>query len=180
MSEAGSRERENMVAVGSVTKPHGVRGCVRVLSFDPKSESLLETKKVFLKSPEAGELKEFEILEASRHKQFFLVQLKGITNMDEAGALKGWIVCVPDDEPSSLGEGEYYYDELIDMQAYLSSDEFLGKIAGFIETPAHDVMVIKNGDREFMLPMIDDVVVEVDKKNKKVVLFTEGLIVESE
>lgn len=180
MSDASSSEQEDVLVLGLVTKAHGVRGCIKVLPFGPESEIILKIKKIFLKSPETGKLKEFEILTSSKHKRFFLIQLKGVTNINEADALKNWLVCVPMPEHPNLSEDEYYYHELIDMQAYSASGEFLGKIEGFMETPAHDVIVIRNKRKELLLPMIDGVLVEVDKNAKKVVLFTEGLLVENE
>jgi len=180
MQDTAQHAKGDMVALGRVVKPHGVRGCIRILLFNPRSESFSKLKTVYLKSPATNGLKSFGVQQASRHKQLFIVQLEGVNNLGEAEALRDWLVYAPKSELSELGEDEYYYYELIGMDAYSESGELIGRIKGFITTPAHDVLVIKNGDKELMLPWIDGVMVDVDQKNGRVVLETVGLIVDSE
>lgn len=180
MSDTTPHDQGDMVALGRIVKPHGVRGCVCILPFNPQSESFAELKRAFLKSPVTDGFKLFNVQRTSRHKQFFIIQLEGVDDLNKAQALRGWLIYVPKSELKKLDEDEYYYYELIDMEAYSKSGESLGRIAGIITTPAHDVLVIKSGDKEMMLPWIDGAVVDIDRENKRVVLETDKLVVESE
>jgi len=179
MPKSGMRGRDELVALGRITKPHGVRGQFRVLPFNPETEAFAEQKTLGLQSPRTGEVREFDVLDVRRHKGFFLVRLDGVDSLDEAEKLRDWVVVIPQSELGPLEEDEYYYYELEGMSAYTESDEHLGRIEGFIRTAAHDVAVIKGKSGEFMLPWIDGIVLDVDREQGRVVIDSQGGIVKS-
>jgi 16S rRNA processing protein RimM len=173
---SGKRRPElRYLAIGRIVRAHGLRGEVsaRVLTDFP--ERFDTTEWVYLGN-------EFEAtpyrLESYRwHKEHVLLTLKGVTNRTEAEQLKGQLVQVPIDEAIALPAGSYYLYQLIGLRVQDIGGNDLGTLTSIMETGANDVYVVKNDDREILLPAIPDVVKTIDIANGvMVVQVMEGLI----
>jgi 16S rRNA processing protein RimM len=80
-----------------------------------------------------------------------------------------------------LDEGEYYYHEIIGCRVETEDGEELGTIAEILSPGANDVWVVDRpkgkGKNQLLLPVIDDVLISVNTKEKLVtVRLMEGLI----
>lgn len=163
------------LAIGQIIRAHGLRGelSVRVLTEFP--ERFETTEWVYLGN-------EFEAtayrLESFRwHQQNVLLTLTGVINRTQAEALTGLFVQVPLEEAMPLPEGTYYLYQLIGLQVTTTTGEVLGIVANILETGANDVYVIKNDDREILLPAIPDVIKSVDlAQGVMLVQLMDGLI----
>ena len=72
------------------------------------------------------------------------------------------------DEPT-LEEDEYYLVDIIGSTVYDSEGKDLGKIAEVIQTINNDVYWIKK-PKELLIPVIDDIVEEINVEEKKVII----------
>ena len=54
------------------------------------------------------------------------------------------------------------------MQVQTESGEILGKVNEILETGANDVLVVKQAEKEVLLPFIKQVVLAVDQKEKTI------------
>ena len=77
-----------MLLVGKVIRPHGWGGLLRVWSYAGSQNSFLDQGTVFLKSI-SGKLEERTVLSAKLHKNFILMELKGLSGKDDAEAYRG-------------------------------------------------------------------------------------------
>ena len=62
--------------------------------------------------------------------------------------------------------GTYYWFDLIGVNVYTSDNRHLGSIASIIETGANDVYVVKDADREILVPALESVVQSIDIESK--------------
>jgi len=86
-----------------------------------------------------------------------------IENVQDAEALVGLEVGVPEDELASLEEGEYYYHQLVGLQVVDERGTFLGRVVGVMETKGHDLYAVDTGTgREFFLPAVDEIIRTID------------------
>ena len=76
-----------------------------------------------------------------------------------------------------LPEGVYYIVDLIGLKVYTESGEYVGEIADVFNAGASDIYDVKrDGKKNLLLPVIDDVVKKVDIENGKVIVnIMEGL-----
>ena len=72
----------------------------------------------------------------------------------------------------------YFISDLIDCDVFnIENNELIGKIKDVYILPANDVWIVDTSAGELPVPVIDDVVKEVDVKNKKVmIVLLEGLM----
>ena len=105
-----------------------------------------------------------------------VLKLEGIDSVHDAETLRGESLFVPRERVPSLPEDQYYYFQLMDMEVYTSEGEHLGHISEIIETGSNDVYVVTGGDRELLVPALDDVIREVDVEARRMLVdLPEGL-----
>ena len=94
-----------------------------------------------------------------------VARFAGVTDRNGAEALRGTGLTVPRDALRPLGEGEYYYADLIGLPAVSTDGTDLGTCVNVENFGAGDVLEIQraNGKR-FMVPMREEAVPEWDDK----------------
>jgi 16S rRNA processing protein RimM len=102
---------------------------------------------------------------------------RGYDSPEKAKAINGWFIKVPEEETVQLPEGTYYRFELIGMEVVSEDGEKLGTIVDVFETGSNDVYVMKQGRQEIYIPATKEVVKQVDRKAKRMVIhFMDGLM----
>jgi 16S rRNA processing protein RimM len=61
-----------------------------------------------------------------------------------------------------LAEGEFYWCDLLGLAVMTDGGEPLGLLADIIATGSNDVYVVKNDGREYLIPALEDVVLNID------------------
>lgn len=154
------------VAVGRITRAHGIRGEVAVLPlsqvesrFDPGSELLLE-----------GLERTLTVAASKPHRHGLLVRFDEVSDRDEAEALHGRYLFVPASEVPPLPEGEFWPHQLLGCEIVTEGGRSLGPIREIVRTPANDVWVAEGTDGEALVPALKDVVAKVDLDARRVVV----------
>ncbi len=151
--------------IGQVTKPHGVRGEVRVLPHTDVLERFTWLEMVYVDEDNPRPIK----VESARvHKSFALLKLAGYHNRQEAESLRGEQLFVPEEEAIPLEEDEYFLYQLEGLQVFTESGQLLGLINEVLETKANNVFVVQGEKGEILLPDIPEVIQEIDFGNGRV------------
>lgn len=153
--------------MGRVAAPYAVKGWIKVQAFTQYLDSLLDYPTWWL--GKQGQWRQFEVLEAKVHSQSLLAHLEGLDDRDAAEAITGWEIAVARDELPPTDEDEFYWSDLIGYQVVNLAGETLGRLQGFLETGAHDVMQVK-GDKDYLIPFTAPIVDRVEKEAARVVV----------
>jgi 16S rRNA processing protein RimM len=92
-----------------------------------------------------------------------LLRLEGISSMDAAQALIGCEIWVPRQELPPPAPGEFYWFDLEGLAVLTQDGEYLGRVADFFPTGSNEVLVVRHGEREILLPFIKDVILSIDE-----------------
>ena len=160
---------EDLVLVGSVLRPHGVKGLLRIRSYAQSEKTFLNAGTVFLKT-HLGETREHGVLSVSPHQRIFLLKLKGLGSLEEAETYRGAAIFVKRGSLSRESDEEYFWHEIIGLQVYLKSGEYLGTIREVFPTGSNDVFVLREGSAEILIPATHDVVREIDLERKRMII----------
>jgi 16S rRNA processing protein RimM len=166
--QAAKRPKElksagRLIVMGRIAAPFGVRGWVKVQLFAPEGHGLLEQPVWFLRQREAqGEFNAVTVIEAAQHGKVLIAQLEGLGDRDAAAAATGTEIAMPRSALPARETDEYYWSELIGLPVVNREHEALGTVSGLLETGVHDVLVVKDGKTERLLPMVAAVIDEVD------------------
>jgi len=91
--------------------------------------------------------------------------------------LKGKSVFLPLDSLKPLGEGKFYFHEIIGYQVEDESKGNIGEISDVYEMPSDPVMAIQLKGKEILIPIRQEIIIKVDKKEKIIyVNAPEGLV----
>jgi 16S rRNA processing protein RimM len=161
--------------MGKVMAPHGQRGLLRIRSYAQSEASFQQAGRVFLRTP-AGETQEYPVESVQPHKRILLMKLKDLDTRQEAETYRGAEIYVRKDA-IVRGEDEYFWHELLGLEVYLEDGQHLGAVFQIISTGANDVYVVKEGQKELLIPAIYEVIKEVDiEKGRMTVSSMEGLL----
>lgn len=148
--------REGFTAVGRVLRPHGVRGELRVAPFDPEAPNLQPGCTVW-----AGE-RRYTIEAARPTGDAWLVAFREVRTRNEAELLRGALLEVPDSELRRSSPDAYFVYELLGLRVVTVTGQPLGVIVDVLATGANDVYVVREGEREVLVPAIGEVVTAID------------------
>lgn len=159
-------EPVDLVAIGVIEKPFGVRGEMRVRSLSDVPGRFEGLTRVTLEAP-SGALKEAAVRSVRGMHGSYLVALDLCGTPEEAGMFRGWTVKIPQGSAPPLPDGEYYQYELIGLSVQGESGRLLGTLVEVIETPGNHVLVVRGDQGEILIPATKDVVAAVDRPGKK-------------
>src|SRR6185312_1486129 len=83
-----------------------------------------------------------------------VAQLPGVDDREQAAALIGSDIYVSRDQLPPLAEGEYYWVDLEGLEVVTTEDVSLGRISHLFATGANDVVVVRDGTRERLIPFV--------------------------
>ena len=161
---APSHAESERIAVGRITRAHGIKGEVAVLPltqiesrFEPGSR--LEAE---------GLERPLTVHAARRHRHGLLVEFEGVHDRTEAERLQGRYLVVPASAVPPLPEGEFWPHQLIGCEVVTEGGRSLGRISEVIHTPANDVWVADAADGQALIPALRDVVIGVDLDARRI------------
>jgi len=139
MSDAS--RSEELIELAAVVRAHGLSGELVLKPFNPDSELLGSLSQIVLRSP-AGEFRTFEVISRRGGADNQLLALRGITDRNQAEALRGSVVCVPRAALPALEEGEYYLVDLVGLAVRTPEGETIGHVEDILEYPSVEALVV--------------------------------------
>jgi 16S rRNA processing protein RimM len=169
---------DKLFTVGKIVNTHGIRGELKIVpQTDFLEERFEKGSKLVIETPQGTRIP--VQVDASRiHKNMVLVKFKEFNEINECEKYKGSLLKVEEQYLAELEEDEYYYHEIIGCAVVTEEGEQLGTITEILSPGANDVWVVKpTKGKELLLPVIDEVVLDVDIGEKQVrVRLMEGLL----
>lgn len=163
------RDSDELIPVGKIIAPHGIKGQMKLHSWSGNAESLAAVRFVTLKSP-TGTLREFMTTCFKANSGKFIIGLQGVDDINLVQPFIGSEVCLKRGQLPVLEEDEYYWSDLIGLQVYTDDGTLLGTVADIFETGSSDIYVVRNEEREYLIPAIADVIKSVDPTGGRIVI----------
>jgi len=160
---------ENLLLIGKVIRPHGVKGLLKILSYADSGETFLKAETVLLKSDQVGS-SEYKLISITPCNKAFLMKLDGIDSLEEAERYRGAEILIRKDTLRRESGDEFFWFEIIGLEVFLDSGLFIGTLQEIINTGSNDIYVVKHGNKEFMIPALHGVVLKIDLENKIMII----------
>jgi 16S rRNA processing protein RimM len=166
-----NRSTPELIRVGYVSGSHGVRGAVRIRLDNPGSALLRCADRLTL--AQHGETIEYRVTRArSAGKGAFKVSLDGVTSADRALSLRGATVMIAVAALPPSAPREFYYFEVVGCNVLTTSGVPVGIIEEVFSNGANDIWVVRDRSAEHLVPVIEDIVKEIDLGSRRVVIET--------
>jgi 16S rRNA processing protein RimM len=177
---------DELLLIGRITAAFGLRGQVKMRSLTDRPDHIeqhaeqvyLSTAPTLAAPRQAPHYTPYTLHHMSYHKPgILLLTLEGVHTREQADALRAAEVFIHQQDAAPLDEGEYYLHQLLNLRVETVTGEEIGHVCEVLETGANEVLVVaRPGQKEVLLPVIRDVVQELDiARGRVVVRLLEGL-----
>ena len=146
------------VAIGKLRRPHGVHGEIIMDVYTDFPERLRAGMRLYMSETR----QELSLIHRRWHQDALLLTFDGYTTPESVGVLRNQILYVRTADLPPLPDGDYYHHQVLGLNVVDEAGRLLGKVTEILETGANDVLLVRSeAGREILLPMIDDVVLEI-------------------
>lgn len=157
------------IPLGKIVGTHALRGEVRIHLYNPDSTTLEEVEEVELRFVD-GRRERRVIRNVRPHKRIVLARLDGCSSIDDAERLVGTEIAIDAADLPELGPDEHYHFQLIGMDVTTVDGRALGRVVEVLDLAAHAVCVVRDSEREYLIPFVDEIVRDVDIDNARMVI----------
>ena len=148
--------KNKFLEAGQIVNTHGIKGEVKIVPWCDTPDFLCDFDVLYIDE------KPVEVEFARVHKNNVIAKLAGINDVDAAIAMKTKIVSI-DRSDVELPEGRHFIADLIGLEVRdADTDAVLGFIDDVLTPPASEVYVIKGTGKEYMIPAVDEFVIETN------------------
>ncbi len=162
-------ERDDFIPLGKISKPHGIRGEVKIYPYSGSPEQFVDAyKHVYMAVDKQGPLVEQTIERARIQGKLVLAKFANCSDRAAAEHIVGLEVFVHKNNLPELGENEFYLHELVGKEIVDTSGTLLGVSNRILTTSGRDLLIVQNRGRKYMVPIVGDFIQSID--NKRVVL----------
>ena len=154
-----------MIVLGRIVAPFGIQGWLRVHPFGDDPEAWRKMPQWWLAADAeapAASWKAHALEAVKLHGDGVVAKLAGIDDRDASEALGSCYIGAPREALPAPAQDEYYWSDLVGLGVVNMQDRPLGRVKSLIETGAHQVLVVADGERERLLPFVGHVVRLVD------------------
>lgn len=172
-----SNLREELLEIGVLPRPHGVRGELKLHLHHAGSDALEHVAFLVLELP-GKPASQYEILSVRGHGRELILRLTNVADRHAAEALRGARVWVHRAALPELAAGEYYLVDLIGCWVVYEGKR-LGHVRAVRPDPTVDTLVIELADgTRAEQPLLDVWVGHFDRRaNTLELLSDDGLII---
>lgn len=165
---------EDYIAIGRVVRAHGTGGWVRVEVYSGQPQRFEGIRVLYLLGEEGPE--GIILNEVKQSHMGLLLKFKNVDTREEAKALVGSELFLPESAKTELPEGSYFIDDLIGLTVFTEEGQRLGVLADVLQMSANDIYVVRDGENERLIPAVGEFVREVDVPGgKMIVRLLEGM-----
>lgn len=166
----------DLLVVGLAAKPQGLKGELKVASLASSPFVFLGLKRVYLRPAAAGQAKRtadsgpvrpVSVLRARVQGNAAILSLQGITDRDQAEALRGMEILaarrdLPDHDP-----GDIYLKDILGSEVFTGENwdaaTPLGTLDGLLDAPAQEIWVIHTpAGQEVLFPATPEFTRDID------------------
>ncbi len=159
--------------VGRLTKPHGLKGALKIELFtDDPARRFTPGARFALQVPTGSKWhgKSLELLEFRSYNGQPVAFFDGVAYRSEAESLVKAILWVEQDSTELPEEDDAWYVHQLSGLDVVRDDVVIGRVVRVDAMPAQDLLVVNVNDREVLLPFVKAFVPEVDVRAARIVI----------
>ena len=160
-----------MIVLGRIVAPFGVQGWLRIHAFGDDPEGWRRMPRLWLSADADAPLDNWKVHELKglrQHGDGLVAKLAGIDDRNAAEELGSCFIGAPREDLPAPQQDEYYWADLVGLEVVNVQEQSLGRVESLIETGANQVLVVKDGERERLLPFVAQVVKAVDLAGRRI------------
>lgn len=167
-------EKGGDLHIATVVGAHGIKGYVKVVSYAENTAPFISGRQVYVKTGE-NRLEAYTVRDCRPHGNVLRVAFNDVDSREAAEALVGAELLISRSELPEPEDDSWYWCDLIGLAVY-EGDVYIGRVKHIFATGSNDVLVVRRGKTERLIPVIESIVRQIDLENKTIVVdLPEGL-----
>lgn len=167
---------DDLVAIARIAKPRGIKGEVvaEILTdFPERFEGLVA---VFAVAKD-GSRRELKIEDHWFQRDRIVLKFEGLDSVESADTLRDTEICVAESDAVEIADDEFFDWQLIGCVVETTEGTSLGEVSEVMRPGGTELLVVRGGAKEYLIPFAEKICVEVDVATKRVVIDPpEGLL----
>ena len=153
----------NLLEVGKILRPHGIKGAVKVECFVDEHFSLF--KDVFVTEKRAkANVKSVQNL----NKDFYIVTIDIIPDVDTAEKFRNQSIYIDRDQYVEFKD-QVYLSDLINKPILNEKNEQIGYMVDYEDYGASVILIVKCGASSYQIPYVKDIIIYDEEKGAFVI-----------
>ncbi|MDV3307395.1 MAG: ribosome maturation factor RimM [Cyclobacteriaceae bacterium] len=153
--------------IGKVTRPHGLKGAVTI-SLRSEAPDPASLDVVYLE--QSGSFVPYFVDSVSLKGSRAYVKFQDVDTHESAALVSGLNVFLPLSERPAAGERGFYSDEIAGFSVFTAEGTLLGTVREVADAGRGRLVVVEQGDREVLIPVIGPFIQSVDSKKKTILV----------
>jgi 16S rRNA processing protein RimM len=155
----------DLVAVAKIVRARGLKGeavADLLTDFPERFEGLVDVAAVL----PTGERRDLKIEGFWFQNGRIVLKFEGVDSIEAAEELREAEICVEQSEAVELEEGEFFDWELEGCTVETVEGVRIGKVRELMRTGGTEILVVEDGEKEFLIPFAEAICVEVNTEAK--------------
>ena len=150
---------EKFNLIGRVTRSHGLKGEIKVLPLQGDTKEFYNYGRVALVATDGRMTGLLDIVRWRTQGRQVILKLATIDNKSEADLTTGMGVLCSRQEFSVVEEPGSFL-EMIGREVLTVENKVVGIIEAVRHTGAHPIIIVRDNGEEFLIPLVDEIVVD--------------------
>lgn len=157
---------KQFLEIGQIVSTHGVKGELRVNPWCDTPEFMKKFRTLYF---DAEGKKPVKVVSCRPHGNIVILGLEGISTVEEAQKYRNRTLFMNRSD-AKLQKGDWFIQDLIGCTVYDADDneKVYGTLTEVAQTGANDIWYIECNNKEYIIPAIKDVVINVDVENESI------------
>lgn len=150
--------------IGQIVNSHGIKGEVKVFPLTDDPARFKKLKTVIIDN------RDVKIESCKFQKDRVILKLEGIDDMNAALKMKTKYLKVARKDAVKLPEDTFFIADLIGCKVYDTEEKYIGEVYEVIKTGSNDVYWIKDGGKETLVPVLKEIVLDINIEEGKIII----------
>lgn len=157
---------QELIEVGTIIEAYGIRGALKVRPFATDPVALLAAKEIWIKSAPGSlvlSVKDYQVYLSKFHSGSVILELVGLTDRDQALAMKSARIAMARKHFPTPGEDEFYWTDLLGAQVENQAGEPFGQVVEMMDNGAQSVLsVVNDVKKQRLIPFVKAFIIDVN------------------
>lgn len=162
MTDEIIQQSERFVLLGIVTKPHGIKGDLKVHPLTEHPENFVRYHRLYLTGSDEGEMTACTNIQARVNGRTVILRLEECSTRERAEQLAGKRIWVSSSDLPPIADDQFYLHTLEGKQGWTVAGEYLGIVRALLSAGGQNILVIGEGSAEYLIPVAREFIIAIE------------------
>lgn len=159
MAQDFTYPEDSHLLIGRVSKPHGLRGELKITCFSGQPENFLDYSELVFVDGKGRLSAPLPVTSRRVQGKHVVIRFASINSREQAEEAVGAGVLIAKDSLPQLRIDEFYWHQYQGRRLVDKKGKEIGTVKNLFNNGAQDVLVVKVGEEEILIPVTKEIIV---------------------